>query len=77
MSVFDFDGFLALEQMAEKRKALESFCRLHAPIGILDRFIEYEAKILNAVVGPVLIESTASASSGKVIVLSSNMRRRS
>ena len=45
MSVFDFDGFLALEQMAEKRKALESFCRLHAPIGILDRFIEYEAKM--------------------------------
>ena len=31
--------------MAEKRKALESFCRLHAPIGILDRFIEYEAKM--------------------------------
>ena len=45
VSADDFDGFLALEQMAEKHKALESFYRLHAPIGILDRFIEYEAKM--------------------------------
>ena len=41
----DFDEFLALEQMAEKRKELESICRLYAPIGTWDRFIEYEAKM--------------------------------
>ena len=41
----DFDEFLALEQVAENRKELESMCRLYAPIGILDRFIEYEAKM--------------------------------
>ena len=40
----DFDKFLALEQMAEKRKELESIGRLYAPIGSWDRFIEYEAK---------------------------------
>ena len=36
----DFDEFLALEKMAEKRKELESICRLYAPIGTWDRFIE-------------------------------------
>ena len=41
----DFDTFLALEQIAEKRKELESICRLYAPIGTWDRFIEYEAKM--------------------------------
>ena len=41
----DFDQYLALEQMAEKRKELESICRLYAPIGTWDRFIEYEAKM--------------------------------
>ena len=45
VSTYDFDGFLALEQMAEKCKAMQSFCRFYAPIGILDRFIEYEAKM--------------------------------
>ena len=41
----DFDEFLALEQMAEKRKELESICRLYATPGTWDRFIEYEAKM--------------------------------
>ena len=41
----DFDKFLALEKIAEKRKELESICRLYAPIGTWDRFIEYEAKM--------------------------------
>ena len=41
----DFDEFLVLEQMAEKRKELESICRLYVPIGTWDRFIEYEAKM--------------------------------
>ena len=41
----DFDKFLALEKIAEKRKELESICRLYAPIGTRDRFIEYEAKM--------------------------------
>ena len=41
----DFDEFLALEQMAEKRKELESICRLYASPGTWDRFIEYEAKM--------------------------------
>ena len=36
----DFDAFLALEQIAEKRKELESICRLYAPIGTWDQFIE-------------------------------------
>ena len=40
----DFDDFLALEQMAEKRKELESICRLYAAPGTWDRFIEFEAK---------------------------------
>ena len=41
----DFGEFLPLEQMAEKRKELESICRLYAPFGTWDRFIEYEAKM--------------------------------
>ena len=41
----DLDEFLALKKMAEKRKELESLCRLYAPIGTWDRFIQYEAKI--------------------------------
>ena len=41
----NFDEFLALEQMAEQRKELESIGRLYGPIGTWDRFIEYEAKI--------------------------------
>ena len=43
----DFDEFPALEQMAEKRRELESFYRLYAPVGIWDRLIEYEAKMRN------------------------------
>ena len=41
----NFDEFLALEQMAEKRKALEGIGRLYAPIDTWDRFIEDEAKM--------------------------------
>ena len=41
----DFNEFLALEQMAAKRKELESNCRLHAVPGTWDGFIEYEAKM--------------------------------
>ena len=41
----NFDKFLALEQMAEKLKELESIGRLYAPIGTWDRFIKYEAKM--------------------------------
>ena len=38
-SADDFDEFLALEQIAEKRKGLESMCRLDAKPGIWDKFI--------------------------------------
>ena len=41
----DFDEFLMLEQMAEKRKELESICRLYAALGTWDKFIAYEAKM--------------------------------
>ena len=41
----NFDKFLALEQMAEKLKELESIGRLYGPIGTRDRFIEYETKM--------------------------------
>ena len=41
----NFDKFLALEQMAEKLKELESIGRLYVPIGTWDRFIKYEAKM--------------------------------
>ena len=38
-------GRVEATQIAEERKELESICRLYAPIGTWDRFIEYEAKI--------------------------------
>ena len=41
----NFDKFLALEQMAEQRKELESIGRLYGPIGTWDCLIEYEAKM--------------------------------
>ena len=41
----NFDKFLALEQMAEKLKELESIGRFYGPIGTWDHFIEYEAKM--------------------------------
>ena len=41
----DFGEFLALEQMAEKRKELESICGHYASIGTWDCVIEYEAKM--------------------------------
>ena len=44
-SADDFDEFLALEQIAEKRKELESMCRLYAKPGTWDKFITYESKM--------------------------------
>ena len=44
-SADDFDEFLALQQISEKRKELESFCRLYAEFGTWDKFIDFEAKM--------------------------------
>ena len=44
-SADDFDEFLALEQISEKRKELESLCRLYAKPGTWDKFIAYESKM--------------------------------
>ena len=44
-SADDFDEFLALEQISEKRKELESLCRLYAKPGTWDKFIDFEAKM--------------------------------
>ncbi len=44
-SADDFDEFLALEQIAEKRKELESMCRLYAKPGTWDKFIGIESKM--------------------------------
>ena len=44
-SADDFDEFLALQQIAEKRKELESMCRLYAKAGTWDKFIAYESKM--------------------------------
>ena len=41
----DFDEFLALEQIAEQRKELESMCRLYAKSGTWDKFLAFEAKM--------------------------------
>ena len=44
-SADDFDEFLALEQIAEKRKEQESICRLYAKPGTWDKFIDFESKM--------------------------------
>ena len=44
-SADDFDEFLALEEIAEKRKELESLCRLYGKPGTWDKFIAYESKM--------------------------------
>ncbi len=44
-SADDFDEFLALEEIAEKRKELESLCRLYGKPGTWDKFIQYESKM--------------------------------
>ena len=44
-SADDFDKFLALQQISEKRKELESLCRLYAKRGTWDRFIDFEDKM--------------------------------
>ena len=41
----DFDEFMALEQIAEKHKELESMCRLYAKRGTCDKFIAFEGKM--------------------------------
>ena len=41
----DFDEFLALEQIAEQRKELESMFRLYAKAGTWDKFLQFEAKM--------------------------------
>jgi hypothetical protein len=43
-SADDFDEFLALQQISEKRKELENLYRLYAKPGIWDKFIDFEAK---------------------------------
>ena len=40
-----FYEFLALEKISEKRKELESLCRLYAKPGTWDKFIDFEAKM--------------------------------
>ena len=44
-SADDFDEFLALQQISEKRKELERLCRLYAKPGTWDKFIDFEAKV--------------------------------
>ena len=44
-SADDFDEFLALQQISEKRKELERLCRLYAKPGTWDKFIDFEAKM--------------------------------
>jgi hypothetical protein len=44
-SADDFDEFLALEEISEKRKALESLCRVYAKPGTWDKFIAFESKM--------------------------------
>ena len=44
-SADDFDEFLALQQISEKRRELESLCRLYAKLGTWDKFIEFKAKM--------------------------------
>ena len=44
-SADDFDEFLALQQISEKRRELESLCRLYAKPGTWDKFIDFEAKM--------------------------------
>ena len=41
----DWDEFQALETIREKRRELESWCRLMAPAGTWDRWVSYEAKV--------------------------------
>ena len=38
-SADDFDELLALQQISEKRRELESMCRLYAKPGTWDKFI--------------------------------------
>ena len=44
-SADDFDEFLALQQISEKRRELESMCRLYAKPGTWNKFIAYESKM--------------------------------
>ena len=44
-STDDFDEFLALQKISEKRKKLESLCRFCAKPGTWCKFIDFEAKM--------------------------------
>ena len=44
-SADDFDEFLALQQIQEQRKELESICRLYGKPGTWDSFLAFEAKM--------------------------------
>ena len=44
-SADDFDEFLALQQISEKRKQLENLYRFYAKPGTWDKFIDFEAKV--------------------------------
>ncbi len=44
-SADDFDEFLALQQISEKRTELESLCRLYAKPSTWDKFIDFEDKM--------------------------------
>lgn len=41
--ISDWEHFQHLEDLREKRKELESFCRLYAPSGTWDRWVKYQA----------------------------------
>jgi len=44
-SADDFDEFIALQQIQEQRKELESICRLYGKPGTWDSFLQFEAKM--------------------------------
>jgi len=44
-SADDFDEFIALQQIQEQRKELESICRLYGKPGTWDSFLAFEAKM--------------------------------
>lgn len=41
--ISDWEHFQHLEDIRQKRKELESYCRLYAPAGTWDRWIKYQA----------------------------------
>lgn len=41
--ISDWEHFQHLEDIRQKRKELESYCRLYAPAGTWDRWVKYQA----------------------------------